>query len=70
MEEATCYTLLTLFTLFLLFILFKLLYTASTVACMPIYTGCFFTLLGKVRALLEQKVSKKWECRDWSGWSG
>ena len=27
----------TLFTLFTLFVLFKLLYTAKTIACMPIY---------------------------------
>ena len=40
MEVAPCYSLLTLFTLLTLLtliILFKLLNTAETVACMPIY---------------------------------
>ena len=40
MDVAPRYTLLALFTLitlFMLFILFKLLYTALTVACTPIY---------------------------------
>ena len=37
MDAAPCYTLLTLFSLFTQFILFKRHYTASTIACMPIY---------------------------------
>ena len=44
-STALHYTLLTLVTLF---ILFKLLYTAQTVTCVPVYI-----LLGKVRTLLE-----------------
>ena len=51
MEEALRYTVFTLFPLFkplTLFILSKLLYTAQTVACMPMPI-----LLGKVRTLLE-----------------
>ena len=37
MEVAPHYTLLTLMKLFTLFILLKLLYTATTLACMPVY---------------------------------
>ena len=40
MEVAPCYsllTLLTLFTLLTLIILLKLLYTATILACMPVY---------------------------------
>ena len=43
MEGALRYTLFTLFPLFrslTLFILSKLLYTAQTVACMPMYLYC------------------------------
>ena len=37
MEVAPRYKQLTLMTLLTLFILLKLLYTASTLACMPVY---------------------------------
>ena len=53
MEVAPRYTLLTLF------ILLKLLYTAQTVGCMPIYV----VTLCEVRMLLEstdELLSKKW----------
>ena len=54
MEVAPRYTLLklftlyTLYTLFTLFTLFKLLYTAQTVACMPMYL-----VLGRGGTLVE-----------------
>ena len=51
-------TLLTWFILLTWFTLLKLLYTAQTVACMPIYI-----LLGKVRTLWEtgnELLIKKW----------
>ena len=56
MEVAPRYTLL---TLFILFILLKLLYTAQTVGCMPMYV----VMLCEVRMLLEwtdELLSKKW----------
>ena len=49
--------------LFTKFMLFKLLYTAHTVAVMPVYCQ----LLGKVRTLLEsagEPLRKKWQCME------
>ena len=43
-----------------LFTLFKLLYTAQTVACLPIYI-----LLGKVRTLLEEAEGLLSKMLDW-----
>ena len=61
MEGALRYTLFTLFLLFrplTLFMLSKLIYTAQTVACMPMYL-----VLGRGRMLVEstdEQCAKSW----------
>ena len=54
------YKLLALLTWFTLFILLKLLYTATTLACMPVY------IVRKVRTLLEWPVELL--SKMWTGW--
>ena len=59
MEVAPRYNLFKLFTLLTLFILFKLLYTAKTLACMPIY------IVRNAIGVALCKMSKRQ--MDWSG---
>ena len=54
MEVAPHYTLLTLLTLFVLSILFQLLYTALTIACMPVYES--FSDVGEIRVWFASKI--------------
>ena len=67
MDVAPRYKLLTLLTLLTLFILLKLLYTATTLACMPIYiVREGKNAIGKGCNELLSKMLGEWSSED--GW--